>query len=702
MRDSKWQLLSYIVGAVDTVIMFICYITANRIKFGDFRIIAEHPWERYMTLFGIIFIAYLVVSFVFEDEHGFIDRGVFGEAVSVIKKEIYIGALTVAYLYFTKTSEEYSRVHLVIFAGMATVFITLGRVILRRILVKSYHRSNSNEKIMLVTTSDRAETVVRRIKQTRNWYFRISSIAIIDKDMVGEIIEDIDVVANKENFVETIESAEVDSVFIHVQDKKEMLEENLIDQLCRMGKRVHVNIEEYDMSSQMRETVSLGKIPVVTYYGVFHRMRYRLAKRLFDMLIGTIGVLLFFIVYIIVGLAYLIERDPGHIVIMSPRVGKNGRQFYIHSFRTQYLKRKTGQSAIGKFLNKTKLTGLPMSINILSGSMSVVGPLALDVGEFMNLPRKARRGYCIKPGVLSYGRINFKHPIKDNFDEIVELEKDYVDDWTIAIDVRVIGKALTLPIFGNKKEKELRRTRKQLENIRLVKLETETLNEIIQDERPLEVENKDAYKIYKPNVLYSFVKRTFDIVCSLAGLIVLSPIFIILAILVKWEDGGSVFYGHLRVGHRGKKIRVYKFRSMSTNVGNLEKLLTPEQLQQYRTEFKIDNDPRITKVGNILRKTSLDELPQLINILKGDISIVGPRPIVEKETEIYGKEISKLLSVKPGLTGYWQAYARNNATYESGERQKMEMYYVENKSLWLDFKILCKTFTSVLKREGAQ
>ncbi|MFR3038304.1 MAG: sugar transferase [Agathobacter rectalis] len=109
------------------------------------------------------------------------------------------------------------------------------------------------------------------------------------------------------------------------------------------------------------------------------------------------------------------------------------------------------------------------------------------------------------------------------------------------------------------------------------------------------------------------------------------------AVIIRMSDGGSVFYGHTRVGYKGKKISVYKFRSMKTNAGDLEKILTPEQLEQYVKEFKIDNDPRITKIGGFLRKTSLDELPQLINILKGELSIVGPRPIVEKETEIYGK-----------------------------------------------------------------
>ena len=226
-----------------------------------------------------------------------------------------------------------------------------------------------------------------------------------------------------------------------------------------------------------------------------------------------------------------------------------------------------------------------------------------------------------------------------------------------------------------------------------------------------EIASEEAPLIYKENYsvpggfrigVYHFIKRAIDIVCSALGILVLLPVFLIVGFLVKWEDGGKVFYGHLRVGQNGKKIRVYKFRSMKMNVGNLEKLLTPEQLEQYKKEFKIDNDPRITRIGNFIRKTSIDELPQLLNILTGDISIVGPRPIVEKETEIYGDDIAKLLSVKPGLTGYWQAYARNNATYESGERQKMEMYYVDNNSLWLDIKILFKTVESVLKKEGAQ
>lgn len=202
---------------------------------------------------------------------------------------------------------------------------------------------------------------------------------------------------------------------------------------------------------------------------------------------------------------------------------------------------------------------------------------------------------------------------------------------------------------------------------------------------------------------YAFVKRMFDIVASAAALIILSPIMLIAAILVYVDDPGKVFYGHVRIGKNGKPFKMWKFRSMYMNADKMIDLLTPEQAKQYYTEFKIDNDLRITKIGNFLRKTSLDELPQLFNVLCNDMSLVGPRPLIESEIQTYYEDTHDvLLAVKPGVTGYWQAYARNNATYQSGERQKMEMYYVRNASLWLDIKILFKTVESVLKKSGAQ
>ena len=196
---------------------------------------------------------------------------------------------------------------------------------------------------------------------------------------------------------------------------------------------------------------------------------------------------------------------------------------------------------------------------------------------------------------------------------------------------------------------------------------------------------------------YLFLKRIIDFTASLIGIILLSPVFLIISIMIKFDSKGPIVFGHIRKGLHGKDIRVYKFRTMYENSKEIFDNFTEEQKNEFYINFKLDNDPRITKLGHFLRKTSLDELPQLFNILKGDMSIVGPRPIVEGEIERYGKYSKKLFSVMPGLTGYWQANGRSDTTYE--ERVAMDMYYIDNRSTVLDIKIIFKTFISVIKKK---
>ena len=197
---------------------------------------------------------------------------------------------------------------------------------------------------------------------------------------------------------------------------------------------------------------------------------------------------------------------------------------------------------------------------------------------------------------------------------------------------------------------------------------------------------------------YHVAKRVFDFCSSLVALVVLSPVFFVTAALVKLEDGGPAFYQHTRVGQNGKEIKVYKFRSMRVNADQLENMLTPDQVAQYHREFKIERDPMVTKIGRLLRQSSLDELPQLVNILCGQMSIVGPRPLMKDElSEKYSSSQQELLlSVRPGLTGLWQVSGRSECTYESGERQKLELSYVEMASPWVDARILLKTVKVVL------
>lgn len=215
----------------------------------------------------------------------------------------------------------------------------------------------------------------------------------------------------------------------------------------------------------------------------------------------------------------------------------------------------------------------------------------------------------------------------------------------------------------------------------------------------LELTTTSTSEVIKVKSIYKYIKRFMDIVLASIGLVVLSPVFLIIAVLIKTESKGKVFFKHKRIGKNGKEIYIYKFRTMVENAEDLIKQFTPEQMKEFKENFKLENDPRVTKIGKILRKTSLDELPQLINIIKGDISIIGPRPVVEEELEKYGMNKNKFLSVTPGLTGYWAANGRSNTTYE--QRMEMELYYVDNMSFKLDIKVFFKTVLSVLKREGA-
>lgn len=201
------------------------------------------------------------------------------------------------------------------------------------------------------------------------------------------------------------------------------------------------------------------------------------------------------------------------------------------------------------------------------------------------------------------------------------------------------------------------------------------------------------------NQCYVYIKRIIDCIISSIALILLLPIFLIIAIAIRLDSKGPIFFAHTRIGKNGKPIKIYKFRTMVVNAEELIKKFTPEQMKEYKKNYKLNNDPRITKVGNILRKTSLDELPQLINIIKGDLALIGPRPVVNAELEKYGENASKFLSVTPGLTGNWAANGRSISAYE--ERMQLELYYVDNMSLKMDIEIFFKTIIAVIKREGA-
>ena len=200
--------------------------------------------------------------------------------------------------------------------------------------------------------------------------------------------------------------------------------------------------------------------------------------------------------------------------------------------------------------------------------------------------------------------------------------------------------------------------------------------------------------------IYRFLKRAFDIVFSACVIVVGLIPGLVLALFVAADTKGNPIYRSTRIGRGGKPFRILKYRSMVADSDDLEKYFTPEQLDQWHREHKVEDDPRITKMGRFLRASSIDELPQFINVFIGQMSVIGSRAVTAEEVEYYGEAKEAILSMRPGITGLWQTGPRNIATYESGLRQQLELEYVQKASLLLDTKLFFKTFQTIFEGTG--
>ena len=202
----------------------------------------------------------------------------------------------------------------------------------------------------------------------------------------------------------------------------------------------------------------------------------------------------------------------------------------------------------------------------------------------------------------------------------------------------------------------------------------------------------------KGGACYLFIKRAFDIAFSLAVCLVLAIPVALICVAIAIDSPGKPLFRQERLGRHGRKIKIIKLRTMVPDANtNPERYMTPEQFATWQREQKLDDDPRLTRTGKWLRRLSLDELPQFLNVLVGDLSVIGPRPVVESESYEFGDDREEFLSCKPGITGWWQVVSRNDATWEDGNRQALELFYVRHQSLSLDVRVFARTFSAMFR-----
>lgn len=419
-------------------------------------------------------------------------------------------------------------------------------------------------------------------------------------------------------------------------------------------------------------------------------------KRIFEILVSFVGLILLVPLTIVVGIKNAINKDYGPIFYTQDRIGKNGKVFKMYKFRTmdknadeeltkilntdenrkeefnkyKKLYNDPRVTKAGYFLRKTGLDELPQMLNILKGQMSLVGPRPYRPEEQEDMGKYYSYIIQHKPGITGISQISGRARVEfaDRLD--MDLRYHYRKNFLLDLKVLLITMLVTL---------------KRKDTYSDVGVQVNDL----------------ANDIVKGITL--FIKRCIDICGGLIGVILLLPItFVVKVANILNKDNGSVFYTQDRIGKNGKLFKIYKYRTMVQDADKkLFELL--EQNEKAREEYKINkklkNDPRITKFGSFLRKTSIDELPQLINVLKGDMSIVGPRPYLPREQEDMGNYYNKIIETKPGITGLWQVSGRSNTTFE--ERMKFDLKYNNEISVSKDIEILLKTVISVVKKEGA-
>lgn len=419
-------------------------------------------------------------------------------------------------------------------------------------------------------------------------------------------------------------------------------------------------------------------------------------KRIFEILVSFVGLILLVPLTIVVGIKNAINKDYGPIFYTQDRIGKNGKVFKMYKFRTmdknadeeltkilntdenrkeefnkyKKLYNDPRVTKTGYFLRKTGLDELPQMLNILKGQMSLVGPRPYRPEEQEDMGKYYSYIIQYKPGITGISQISGRTRVEfaDRLD--MDLRYHYRKNFLLDLKVLLITMLVTL---------------KRKDTYSDVGVQVNDL----------------ANDIVKGITL--FIKRCIDICGGLVGVILLLPItFVVKVANILNKDNGPVFYTQDRIGKNGKLFKIYKYRTM---VQDADKKLF-EYLQQnekarieYKKNKKLKDDPRITKFGEFLRKTSIDELPQLINVLKGDMSIVGPRPYLPREQEDMGNYYNKIIETKPGITGLWQVSGRSNTTFE--ERMKFDLKYNNEISVSKDIEILLKTVVTVIKREGA-
>jgi exopolysaccharide biosynthesis polyprenyl glycosylphosphotransferase len=453
-----------ILLVMDTLSVLLSYFLAGCLWYMMYRGVSFHRMMAELSGDAVIIvIAYALIIIFFNYNDKYMQRGKFEELKAVLRMNLLFAAVISMIVFAMHDTSPMSRGISYVTVLINTTVMYVAHLMLKRYLLRVYKNKASVNQMLLLTTADRAEDILRSVAREREWTKRVTGIILVDDDRIGQEICGVPVVAHYYNMLEYARKQIVDEVFISVPyDTGESLY-NVVMEFENMGARVHLTVEILNRFSEFNVALeTMGDIPVVTFFSNYYDVRQLAIKRLMDIAGSLVGIVITCVITIFLAPALLIE-SPGPLIFKQKRVGRNGRFFYMYKFRSMYADAEERKAEllkqnemggpmfkmendpritkVGKFIRRTSIDEFPQFFNVLKGDMSLVGTRPPTVDEFVQYKSYHKRRLSAKPGITGLWQVSGRNDIED-FEDVVKLDLEYIDNWSVGLDIKILIKTV--------------------------------------------------------------------------------------------------------------------------------------------------------------------------------------------------------------------------------------------------------------------
>jgi exopolysaccharide biosynthesis polyprenyl glycosylphosphotransferase len=454
---------------LDLCSIILAYLLTSWLRYGDILYVLVRS-ENYRASMIFILSIYIVVYYLYSTYRGFFKRGFLEEMIIVAKLNIILAATITLLLFLLEIGGSYSRLFFICFILSNSCITYVLRQYFKFFLLAVYKRSSSCDKVMIITTSDQIKKVISKFRSENDWDYQVSCLTVLDQDMVGQQIEGIKVKANINNMLEIAKVEVIDEVFIHIPSEFPIelnLEETVL-KFQNMGITVDVSINTLGLKTKEKVIRGMSGYHVLTFSSNLFNESQLILKRILDIIGGLVGCVLTIILTIFIAPMIRLET-PGPIFFSQTRIGKNGRRFKIYKFRSMYvdaesrkqelmdqnemnglmfkMKNDPRVTRVGRFLRRTSLDEFPQFFNVLKGDMSLVGTRPPTESEFLQYESRHKRRLRLKSGVTGLWQVSGRSNIT-SFEEVVRMDLEYIDNWSLLMDIKILFKTLGVVLFS--------------------------------------------------------------------------------------------------------------------------------------------------------------------------------------------------------------------------------------------------------------